>query len=203
VQQAVRDAVALLEELGHSVEEAQPQVDAEHFAENFVKVWVGGTGDELHTLSELKGEPIGDDGIEPLTRQMRDVSSSMTATDYLVALDYLRRISRAITSWWDGYDILVTPTLAKPAIEIGALDPGPDEEPITTLINSGTWVPFTPVWNVTGQPAISLPLAQSADLLPIGVQFIGAPAAEEILISLAAQIEEARPWADRRPRVAA
>src|SRR4051812_13225373 len=125
VQQAVHDAVSLLEEMGHSVEEAAPQVDSEHYVENFVKVWVGSVGDELHTLSELKGEAIGDDGIEPLTRQMRDVANSMTATDYLVSLDYLRRITRTITAWWDDYDVLVTPTLAKPAIEIGALNPGP------------------------------------------------------------------------------
>ena len=90
-----------------------------------------------------------------------------------------------------------------PAIEIGSLQPDDGAEPVTMLMNSATWVPFTPVWNVTGQPAISLPLAQSQDGLPIGVQFIGAPAAEETLISLAAQIEEARPWADRRPKVAA
>jgi amidase len=199
----VRDAVALLEELGHAVEEAQPSVETDDFAENFIKVWIGGTGDELHTLSELKGEPIGDDGIEPLTRQMRDVSNSLTATDYLVALDYLRRVTRAIASWWGGYDVLVTPTLTKPAIEVGSLEPAEGEEPITMLMNSSSWVPFTPVWNVTGQPAISLPLAQSSGGLPIGVQFIGAPAAEETLISLAARIEEARPWADRRPRIAA
>jgi amidase len=203
VQQGVRDAVELLTEMGHDVEEAQPVVDTDHFAENFVKVWIGGTGDELHTLGELRGEPIGDDGIEPLTRQMREIAGAMTATDYLVALDYLRRISREITSWWTDYDVLVTPTLTKPAIKLGELEPAAGEEPVLQLMNSGTWVPFTPVWNVTGQPALSLPLAESGGGLPIGVQFIGAPAAEETLIALAADIEQARPWTDRRPKVAA
>src|SRR3954451_10869691 len=203
VQQAVRDAAQLLGKLGHDVEEAQPDVDSEQYVENFIKVWIGGTGDELHTLAGLRGREIADDEIEPLTRQMRDISNSLTATDYLVALDYLRRISRRIIAWWEGYDILVTPTLAKPAIELGALDPAEGAEPVTRLMNSATWVPFTPVWNVTGQPAISLPLSQSQDGLPIGVQFIGAPAAEETLISLAAQLEQARPWSDRRPGVAA
>jgi amidase len=203
VQRTVRETAELLAEMGHDVKEAQPHVDTEHYIENFVKVWVAGTGDEMHTLEQLKGEPIGDDGIEPLTRQMREVAGSMSATDYLVALDALRRIARVIAGWWNDYDILVTPTLTKPAIEVGALKPADGEEPITQLMNSATWVPFTPVWNVTGQPAISLPLGESGSGLPIGVQFIGALAAEETLISLAAQLEQARPWADRRPDIAA
>src|SRR3954471_24857715 len=147
VQRAVEDAAALLADLGHAVDDARPEVDPEHFAENFIKVWIGGTGEELHTLEELKGEPIGDEGLEPLTRQMRDFAAAMTATDYLIALDYLRRVARALVAWWSDYDVLVTPTLAKPAIEIGELDPPADQEPITRLVNSATWVPFTPVWN--------------------------------------------------------
>jgi amidase len=203
VQRAVRETAQLLAELGHDVEESHPQIDPDRYMENFVKVWIGGTSDELHTLEELKGAPIDRDSLEPLTRQMAEVSDSMNATDYLIALDSLRRISRQIIGWWADWDVLVTPTLAKPAIAIGELDPEPDQEPVTRLMNSATWVPFTPVWNVTGQPAISLPLHESGEGLPIGVQFIGAPAAEEMLISLAAQLEQARPWADRRPPVAA
>jgi amidase len=203
VQQAVRDAAALLESLGHSVEEAAPEVDSEHFVENFVQVWICGTGDEIHTLEGLLGRPLDREGLEPLTVQMLETSESVTAADYLVALDYLRRISRTIIGFWNDRDILITPTLAHPAIELGALDPPADQPPVTRLMNSATWVPFTPVWNVTGQPAMSLPLAQSSGGLPIGVQFVGAPAAEETLISLAAQIEAATPWAERRPEVTA
>jgi len=105
-------------------------------------------------------------------------------------------------SLWDDIDVLVTPTLAKPPIEIGALQPGPDEPAIQMLLNSAGWVPFTPMWNVTGQPAVSLPLGQSPDGLPVGVQLVGPPAGEELLLALAARLEEARPWADRRPELA-
>jgi amidase len=203
VERAVRDTAALLESLGHHVEEAGPEVDPEHYVENFVKVWIGGTGEELHTLAELRGRALEDDEIEPLTRQMNELAAAMNATDYLVALDYLRRISRTVIRFWDDYDVLMTPTLTRPAIEIGALDSQPGEQPVERLLKSADWVPFTPVFNVTGQPAVSLPLAQSRDGLPIGVQFAGALASEEILISLAAQLERARPWSDRRPRVAA
>jgi amidase len=203
VQQAVRDTAELLESLGHSVEEAVPQVDSEQYVENFIKVWIGDVGEELHTLEQLLGKPIDRDRIEPLTRQMEEIAGSMSATEYVIGLDYLRRIAREIIRFWDRYDVLLTPTLTSPAIEIGALDPPPDQPPVTRLMNSATWVPFTPVWNVTGQPAISLPLAQSSAGLPIGVQFVGRPADEETLLSLAGQLEQARPWADRRPPVSA
>ena len=196
---AVRETAELLEACGHAVEEVAPAVDPDGYTENFIKVWIGETSEELHTLALLKGAPIDRDRIEPLTRQMAELADEMTATEFLVALDYLRRISRELVRFWDGYDVLVTPTLAKPPIEIGSLRPKEGEMPVTMLMNSADWVPFTPVWNVTGQPAISLPLHQTDSGLPVGVQFIGRPAAEETLLSLAAQLETARPWADRRP----
>ncbi len=130
---------------------------------------------------------------------MAEVSDGLSATDLLGAMDHLRRISRTILEFWTDHDVLVTPTLATPPIEIGALRPAEGEPPIQMLLNSAGFVPFTPIFNVTGQPAISLPLHQSAGGLPIGVQFAGAPAAEELLIALAAQLEQARPWASRRP----
>jgi amidase len=197
-QEAVKAAVAALEELGHEVVEANLPAD-EGYVENFVKVWVGGTEDELHTFERWLGGPLDRSKLEPLTAQMAELSAALSATELLDAMDYLRRLSRTVLEFWTDHDVLVTPTLAKPPIEIGALRPAEGEPPIQMLLNSAAWVPFTPVFNVTGQPGISLPLHQSADGLPIGVQFVGAPAAEETLISLAAQLEQARPWADRRP----
>jgi amidase len=201
-QQAVRGAVELLEALGHEVVEANLPRD-EGYVENFVKVWVGATEDELHTFERWLGEPLDRSQLEPLTAQMAEISAALSATELLGAMDYLRRLSRVALQFWVDHDVLVTPTLAKPPIEIGALRPAEGEPPIQMLMNSAAWVPFTPVFNVTGQPAISLPLHQSAGGLPVGVQFVGAPAAEETLLSLAAQLERARPWAGRRPPVAA
>jgi amidase len=201
-QQAVRGAVELLESLGHEVVEADLPRD-EGYVENFVKVWVGGTEDELHTFERWLGEPLDRSKLEPLTAQMAEISAALSATELLGAMDYLRRLSRVVLEFWTGHDVLVTPTLAKPPIEIGGLRPAEGEPPIQMLLNSAGWVPFTPVFNVTGQPGISLPLHQSAGGLPVGVQFVGAPAAEEMLISLAAQLEQAQPWADRRPPVSA
>jgi amidase len=134
---------------------------------------------------------------------MYEIGSALTAPDYLLALAYLRSLARTIAAFWDRHDVLLTPTLAQPPIPIGGLNPKEGEPPIKMLENAAEFVPFTPAWNVTGHPGISLPLHQSADGLPIGVQLVGPPAGEELLISLAAQIEEARPWLDRRPDLAA
>src|SRR3954468_348978 len=197
-QQAIRDTVELLESLGHEVVEADLPRD-EGYVENFVKVWVGGTDDELHTFERWLGEPLDRSKIEPLTAQMAEISAALSATELLGAMDYLRRLGRTVLAFWNDHDVLIPPTLAQPAIEIGALRPAEGEPPIQMLLNSATFVPFTPVFNVTGQPAISLPLSQTEAGLPVGVQFVGAPAAEELLLSLAGQLEQARPWADRRP----
>ena len=199
---ATREAAELLESLGHHVQETQIEADP-GYVENFVKVWIGGTQDEINTWNRITGTQIDIERLEPLTRQMYDISAELSATDYRGALDWLHNYSRQIVSMWSQVDVLLTPTLALPPIEIGALRPQEGEPPVQMLMNSATFVPFTPVWNVTGQPAISLPLHQSEDGLPIGVQLVGPPAGEELLISLSAQIEQARPWADRRPALAA
>jgi amidase len=199
---ATREAAELLESLGHQVEEHSYDWDGDAYVENFVKVWMGVTGDEIHDYERLLGRPIDRDQLEPLTRAMLELAQTVSATDYLSALGWLRRLSREIVSLWDDIDVMLTPTLARPPIPIGALQPGPDESPLQMLFNSAGWVPFTPVWNVTGQPAASVPLVQSPDGLPIGVQLVGPPAGEELLISLSAQVEAARPWAGRRPELA-
>lgn len=199
---ATREAAELLESLGHDVVEQNHDWDGDVYVENFVRVWLGVTGDEIRDYEELIGHPIDRDQLEPLTRQMLETAEMVTATDYLHSLGTLRKLSREIVGLWDDIDVLLTPTLAQPPIEIGALQPAEGEPPIQMLMNSAGWVPFTPVWNVTGQPAMSVPLVESPDGLPIGVQIVGAPAGEERLISLAAQIEAARPWAARRPEMA-
>jgi amidase len=202
-ERAVSEAVELLESLGHEVEEAMPEAwDDQGYVENFIKVWMAVTEDEIHTYERLKGSPIDRAELEPLTRQMAEIAGSISATDYLTALDYLRRMVRRIVAFWNRYDILVTPTLAKPPIEIGALEPAEGEPPVQMLANSASWVTYTPTFNVSGQPAVSLPIHVSEDGLPVGVQFVGPPEGEELLLSLSAQLEEAAPWADRRPELA-
>jgi amidase len=202
-ERAVSETVELLESLGHEVEEAVPDAwDDQGYVESFIKVWMAVTDDEIHIYERLKGSPIDRDKLEPLTRQMAEIAASLSATEYLSALDYLRRMVRRIVAFWKDHDVLVTPTLAKPPIEIGALEPAEGEPPVQMLMNSATWVTYTATFNVSGQPAVSLPLHVSEDGLPVGVQFVGPPEGEELLLSLSAQLEQARPWAERRPELA-
>ncbi len=199
---ATRETAELLESLGHTVFEA-PALSDEGYIDNFLKIWITGVAGNVRELGNFRGRPVEPSELEPLTAQMVEMAGSITGADYLVSLEYLRGLSRRVISMWSEIDVLVTPTLAKPPIEIGALRPKEGEEPIEMLNKAAEWVPFTPVWNVTGQPAVSLPLHQTEAGLPVGVQLVGAPAAEELLISLSAQLEEARPWADRRPELVA
>jgi amidase len=198
---ATRQAAELLESLGHQVQEIQIEAD-EAYVTNFITVWIAGTANEVETWGRLSGRKLDVEKLEPLSRQMYDMSLQLSATDYLRALDWLHDYSRQLVRMWDGIDVLLTPTLAKPPIEVGALEPKEGEPPVQMLMNAAEWVPFTPVWNVTGQPAVSLPLHQTDAGLPVGVQLVGPPAGEELLISLAAQAEEAQPWSERRPGLA-
>jgi amidase len=106
-----------------------------------------------------------------------------------------------MAGWWaDGFDLLLTPTLVEPPPPLGDFDPTP-EDPLRGFARGGVFVAFTIPFNVTGQPAISLPLHWSGDGLPIGVQLVAAYGREDVLIRVAAQLEAARPWRDRRPPV--
>jgi amidase len=200
---AVRETAELLESLGHEVVEAAAVGWNEPaYVENFVKVWIAQAAGQIAMLEAMLGDGFDRSKLEPLTQEMVAAAEHVKTTDYLQALHWLQVFSRGVVSFWDGHDILLTPTLAKPPIEIGSLRPADGQPAISMLMNSAEWVPFTPAINVTGQPAVSLPLVQSPDDLPIGVQLVGPPAGEEMLLSLSAQLEAARPWTDRRPQLA-
>jgi amidase len=186
--EAARGAAGLLEELGHSVEEATPAWgDARLFA-LFMQVW--------QVIPALYGLPP--EGLEPMTRALVASAQQANAVDYVRATAALREISRRIVAFFDDYDLLLTPTLAQPPVPIGALE---DEDPWVQIANAGRFTPFTQVANITGLPAVSLPLHWSEEGLPIGVQLVGRPAGEATLLRISAQLEHARPWRDRRPPV--
>jgi amidase len=124
------------------------------------------------------------------------------APAYLLALQRLQELYRAVGRFFVDYDVLLTPTLGEPPVPLGSFD-SPPENPLQGMFRAITFVPFTPLCNGTGQPAMSVPLYWNADGLPIGTHFIGRFGDEATLFRLAAQLEAARPWAMRRPPVSA
>ena len=201
---ATQQAAKLLGSLGNHVEEGAPAWGGQKFIDTFVQVWTAELGSSVNNLAAVVGHPIDLDQVEPLTRERAEAARAMSAVDAFGALTRLRVYSRAVVGWWADHDVLLTPTLAQLPLELGSLDPDPGKPAMHVLTEkSAAFVPFTPPLNATGQPAISLPLHQSADGLPIGVQLVGPPSGEELLLSLAGQLEQAAPWADRRPQAAA
>ena len=198
--EAVEAAARLLESLGHQVEEAAPEPD-ERFIEAFLVVWTTGVEQGATGYLSLRGAELDIERVEPLTREMIMGARSLTTLELLRAIEHLRRSARRVVLFWSGFDVLLSPTLAQPPLPVGSLWAPAGEPAVGTLLRSAEFVPFTPLWNVTGQPAISLPLHVSADGLPIGVQLVGPPAGEELLLALSAQLEHAAPWAQRRPPV--
>jgi amidase len=199
---AVRSAAEALESLGHEVSEAAPEWFDENYVPHFLAIWSAACAAQLTEIGHLMGG-LDMNKVEPLSRELYEEGRRLSAADLIVTLDYLRGLARRIVAFWDDYDVLVTPTLAQLPQELGWLQPESGEPAMSMLEKSADFTPFTPALNLTGQPAVSLPLEQSDEGLPIGVHFIGGPANEELLLSLSAQLEEALPWKDRRPELAA
>jgi amidase len=200
---AVRDVAKLCETLGHNVVEAAPEVDAAMINQAFMNIFTaGGAGFFIDGMAMLTGATPTPDQFEPLTWAMYQMSKEVKATDYLLSLTFLQQVSRTIAEFMVNYDIILTPTLSKPPAPIGWMDSPPDE-PLQGLMRAAEYVPFTPICNFSGQPAMSVPLVWNADGLPVGTHFIGRFGDEATLFRLAAQLEEARPWADKRPPVSA
>jgi len=199
---AAVDATArLLESAGHSVEIAYPAAMAEGEATSsgFTTVvcsWVAST---IAGWEQVLGRRIGADDVEPATWMFAEMGRSVTAEQYIRTLHELHAFTRRMAAWWsDGFDVLVTPTLGEPPPRLGELVP-PRDNPLAGLARTLSVMPFTPTFNITGQPAMSLPLYWNEAGLPIGVQFVAAYAREDVLLRLAAQLETAQPWADRWP----
>lgn len=199
---AAEAAGRLLESLGHRVESAHPAALAEaDFVPHFITMWAVGNAWVLDYWARRTGVVPTAEDVEPLTWALAEVGRSSSGPAYLSALEWLQSCSRRIAEWWaGGFDLLVTPTIAEPPPPLGEFD-SPADNPLAGLFRAAALVPFTPVFNVTGQPAVSLPLATSSNGLPIGVQLVAAYGREDLLLRVSAQLEDAAPWAGRRPPV--
>jgi amidase len=197
--QAARDAATLLASLGHEVEEVvPPHWQSLDLQPQFMVLWGAGiAGGVRYGAMVTKREP-SPELVEPLTWMFYQMGTNFSSADYYGAITQLQNYSRALIAFFDRYDVLLTPALAQRPLPVGYLNTC-GENPIEEFQKAAIFTPFTPVFNVTGQPAISLPLYHGPDGLPLAVQLAGPPLGEGLLLSLAAQLEQARPWADRRP----
>ena len=196
---AVASTAQLLESLGHRVEPSGPDAmfDAD-FGRNFVTIIAADTALLFRDLEKLLGRGIRDDEVEVRNARYRAAGNAIDAPTYLAARAGIGVWTRRMAEWWQSYDVLLTPTLAGPPPPLGWLTAeGPDREGPRIASLS----PFTAPFNMTGQPAISLPLHWTGNGLPVGVQLVAGYGREDVLVRLAAQLETAAPWADKRPRV--
>ena len=199
---AVASAVALLGELGHEIESSYPTaLHEEQFVSSFTAVVAASTAFDYDHWSGVVGRELGEDDLEPDNLFFAEWGRSISAPAYLALVEWLHAWSRRVVRWWEpvdgsrGFDLLVTPTIAAPPPPIGYLAGPEGGSRIVELLQ------YTAQFNITGQPAVSLPLFWSDAGLPIGVQLVAAPWREDVLVRVAAQLESARPWSVRRPPV--
>lgn len=199
---ATRSTVDLLESLGHRVEESFPEALADPGSlGHFLVAFGAWTARELDRLGQMVGSPVTADDVEAGTWAVAEGGRAVTAADYLAALDGLHAMTRRVVSWWaGGFDLLLTPTITELPPTLGQFGATPDN-PLAGLFRSSPFASFNAPFNTTGQPAMSVPLHMSSAGLPIGMQFVAAPAREDVLFRLAGQLERAAPWADRRPPI--
>ena len=187
---ALASAATLLAELGHDVRDATPPWHAPDLFDRFIAVWQ--VGPALHPIDDLAL-------LTPLNRGLVEAARVQSAADYGRSVASLQMLARRIVAFWSEADVVLTPTLALPPVPIGWQDAV--EGAIPQLRRNTEFTPFTSIANLTGLPAMSIPLYWTEDGIPIGVQAIGPPLGDALLLSLAAEIETARPWGDRRPVV--
>ncbi|MFZ5823503.1 MAG: amidase [Bacillota bacterium] len=218
--QAVTKAAKLLEELGHHVEEARPEIDGQALAHSYITLYCASTAVEAKRAVALFG-PQAFGELEPSTRTLALLGQAISAAEFSLALEEWDRAARAMGRFLQRYDLYLTPTVARPPVKIGELKPSPAEQRLQGMLNavgSGRlWraaglldkiakenlapTPFTQLANLAGLPSMSVPLHWTADGLPMGAMFTARFGEEDLLFRLAGQLEQAAPWFDRRPPV--
>jgi amidase len=198
----VHKTAKLLESLGHHVEPGFPEILSDNeIGRAFSMLWSTNMGTAIRRFSDALGREMTPNDIEAMNWAQAEFAKGVNAVDYSLAQASSVKFRRAIQSWWSqGWDLLLTPTLSAPPLLIGSLPNNP-EHPMTPLMTGGAWVSFTSQFNISGQPAISLPLHRDANGLPIGMQLVAAYGREDVLIRVASQLEQAAPWAHLTPNL--
>ena len=218
---AVESAARLLADLGHKVEEARPEFDRERLVRAYLTQIAAGVAAEIEDFGHWVGRKPSASYFEPSTWFLNQIGRTLSAADLQQARDAAQAAGRSLATFFARFDLFVTPTLAYPPVRLGELSLKPVEAAALAVLRvlpagaalrailaqladqSLERTPNTQLFNQTGQPAVSLPLHQTADGLPVGVQLVARYAEDALLVRVASQIEAARPWKDRMPRIVA
>lgn len=195
---AVEDVVDLVTSLGHDCAPATLKLPADGWS-TFEAYILAEYAADMRVEAEMLGRPLTGDDFPPTLLEMIAAGNALSAVDQRIATAGVHRVAQAVDAMFDGFDVILSPTLAKPPLRH-------DEFPYDVSMADHyrfylSWMPYTHIYNVSGSPAITVPLHWNAAGLPIGVQFAARPAHEDILIRLGSQLEAARPWWNRRPSV--
>ena len=190
---AVDHAAKLCGDLGHVVEEASPELDINFLAPSFLAIWSANLASLVDFLVNVLGQKLGPDAVEGYTLGLYEAGRKVSASQYLHAKMRLNQVSRLIAKFHKSYDLWLTPTLGGPPVKLGVID-REEPDPMKAMSLLMDYVPFTALQNLTGQPAVNLPLYWNAAGLPIGVQFVAPFGDEATLLRLATQLEQAQPW---------
>lgn len=199
--QAVRGVASLCESLGHHVEEARLPIDGQQLFDQFTLMLAVSASASIRDAERVVGRSATPDDIEPLVWQLAQRGNATSAGVYLSAVQDLQALSRQVAQFHQVYDVMLTPTLGQPSAPIGAFPTAPEGDPIETRRRMWSFAPFTQLQNVTGQPAMSLPLHWTDAGLPVGVQAVGRLGDEVTLFGLGGLLEAAAPWANRWPSI--
>ncbi|VFA97497.1 amidase [Nocardia cyriacigeorgica] len=201
VARAVDAVAATLEAAGHHVDRATPVFEWEQLLNANHVLWSSFLAQAVAGVEAATGATAGPDNLERTTWACVDYGRKVSAVELGAALSAVNVLTRQVGQFFTGYDLLLTPTLNTPAPLLGEMDGNADLTSLEWTTKLFDLFSFTPLFNQTGTPAISLPLGQSTQGLPIGVQLAGPACSESLLLCVAAQLEQAMPWADRRPGI--
>ena len=199
VSDATAATAAVLEGLGHQVDAATPHFSWELYLQAMTDVWAATNAHTIDGFAAALGRDVGESTVEGATLAMVEYGRAVSGQQLLRAIDVETELTYVMAEFFTRYDVLLTPTLGALLPPVGEYDPTALTSPRDTFATWSRWESFLPVFNTTGQPAISLPLHQSAEGLPIGMQLVTGAGREALLLSVAASLEEALPWAHRRP----
>ena len=199
--EAATAAARLIESLGHDVHQAHPTAlfdDA--LAKSFATQWSANMTMNARAAADLVGRPLTAEDVEPVNWAMVEFARRLSAEDLAAAQATMSRLRRSLQAWWltDGWDLLLTPTMGWLPAPVGTFA-NDRAHPAAPFAHSAAYVPFTAAFNVSQQPAINVPLHWTAEGLPVGIQLVAAYGREDLLIRVASQLEQAAPWAHRRP----